>query len=105
MIRVKQETWADLPAEVVSFANAQGVSSILPAVLEMTRRVFPNAALNVLLEADPEIANDAHIVVEVKVELEVPQALEARFQWHRELFGCCPAPQVCVFRLAMELAQ
>ena len=95
-----------VPPEVRTFAAEQGVTAFLPAVLEMTRRIFPDASLSVLVEHDQEIANDRHIVVHVKVEdLEVPQALEARYQWHRELFACCPAPLVCVFRLGLELTE
>jgi hypothetical protein len=91
-------------SEVIAFAAEQGISSVLPAVLEMTQRVFPGTPLRVAIEEDPEIANDRHLVVQVKVpHLEVVQALEARYQWHRELFACCPAPLVCTFRLGLEL--
>ena len=95
-----------VPAEVLALAAKQGVTTYLPAVLEMTQRIFPNASLSVLVEDDPEIANDRHIVVRVQVEdLDVPQALDARYQWHRELFACCPAPLVSVFRVGLELTE
>jgi hypothetical protein len=92
-----------LPGDVLDFAAEQGVTTYLPAVLGMTRSVFPRAALRVVVEDDPEIANDRHIVIIVTVQdLSVPQALEARWQWHHELFASCPAPLVCVFRLGLE---
>ncbi len=92
-----------LPPDVLAFAAEQGVSAYLPDVLEMTQRVFPAAVLNVVIEDDPEFANDRHIVVLVKVEdLKAPQALETIYEWHRGLFVCCPAPLVCVFRLGLE---
>lgn len=95
-----------VPPEVLALAAERGVTAYLPAVLEMTRRIFPDASLSVLVEDDPEIANDRHIVVRVEAEdLKVPQALEARYQWHRELFACCPAPLVCVFRIGLELTE
>src|SRR5712692_7928280 len=89
-----------LPPEVLAFAAEQGVTAYLLPVLEMTQRIFPNTPPTVVVEDDPEIANDRHIVLLVRDEsLDVPQALEARYQWHRELFAMCPAPLVCVFRL------
>jgi hypothetical protein len=92
-----------LPCEVLAFAAEQRVSAYLPAVLDMTRRVFPCAALSVVVEDDPEIANDRHIVIRVNAkDLTVSEALEARWQWHRELFTCSPAPLAHVFRLGLE---
>ena len=94
-----------VPAEVIAFAAEQGVGAYLPGVLEMTRRTFPDAALGVVVEDDPEIPNDRHIVVLAKgIKLTVEQAVEATWDWHRGLFACCPAPLVCVFRLGRELA-
>ena len=91
--------------EVQRFAAERVGAELLPAVVEMTQRVFPEARrLAVGLEEDGEIEDDRHLVVEVQVgSLEVPQALEARFQWHRGLFACCPAPQVSDFRLKLGL--
>jgi hypothetical protein len=96
----------DLPPEVLIFAAEQGVSDYLPAVVEMTRQLFPHCPLTVQVEDDPEIVNDRHIVLIVKdIGLEVAQALETLWQWQRELFVRCPAPLVCIFRLGMEGAR
>jgi hypothetical protein len=106
MTQTMRTSCVDVPPEVLAFAAEQGVHGVLPAVLEMTRRISPDARLTVLLEDDPEIADDRHIVIGVSAGgLEVPVALEARYQWHRELFTCCPAPLVWVFRLGLELAR
>jgi hypothetical protein len=92
----------DLPPEVLTFAAEQGVAAYLPAVVQMTRQLFPHSPLTVQIEDDPEIANDRHIVlIAENVDLEVSEAVEARWQWLRELFARCPAPLVCVFRLGM----
>ncbi len=92
-----------IPPEVSTFAAEQGVRAVLPAVLEMTRRLFPHAEMSVVVEDDPEIANDRHIVLVVKAKgMPVPEALEKDWQWHGGLFACCPAPLVCVFRLGLE---
>jgi hypothetical protein len=92
-----------IPPEVLAFAQEQGVAAYLPAVLEMTRRIFPTAPMTVLVEDDPEIANDRHIVLEVQVpdEASVDALLQSRQQWTGDIFRYCPATHVCVFRLGM----
>jgi hypothetical protein len=93
-----------IPPQVEAFAAQEGVSSHLPAVLKMTQRIFPNAQIRLVLDEDPEIADDRHIALEVKAEdMKVSEALDARYQWHRDLFANCPAPLVCVFRLGLEI--
>src|SRR5271170_3807181 len=94
-----------IPQEVIDFAAQEGVSSYLPAVLEMTTRVFPGGLREVIVEDDPEIANDRHILVVVKAtNLDVPHGLESRWRWHGGSFDCCPAPLVCAFRLDLSIA-
>ena len=93
----------DVPPDVHKFAEEQGVTAYLPAVLAMTRRIFPIWPIKVLLEDDPEIANDWHIVFEVEVpdDAEVETLLGLREQWVSEIFEQCPSTHVCVFRLGM----
>jgi hypothetical protein len=94
-----------VPQEVLDFAAEQGVSDYLPAVLEMTNHIFPGGLQAVVVDDDPEIANDRHILIVVKAKtFDVPQALEARWQWHGGLFESCPARLVCVFRLDLSIA-
>ena len=93
------------PRDLLDFAAAQGVADCLPAVLEMTARIFPGGLRAAIVEDDPEIADDRHILIVVKAKnLEVTEGLEKRWQWHGCLFDCCPAPQVCVFRLDLSVA-
>ena len=106
MTQIAQTPGIEVPQEVLAFAAEQGVTPYLPAVLEMTRRIFPAAQMSVVVEDDPEIANDRHIVIVGQVEKRpVSEALEARYQWHRGLFACCPAPLVSVFRQGVESIQ
>ena len=57
-----------------------------------------------MLDEDPEIADDRHIALEVKAEdMKVSEALDAHYQWHRDLFANCPAPLVWMFRLWLEI--
>jgi len=103
MIQSNPATSIPIPAEVTAFAAEQGVSAELPAVLAMTERVFPGAAVSVYLEDDPEIANDWHIIVDVKAKLTVPEATAASDRWCHGLFEVCPAPLTCVFRLGLGI--
>ena len=89
-----------IPAEVIDFAASQGVSDYLYPVLEMTRRVFPSSGITMSMDEDPEIAGDRHIVLSVDMtNLGVEEIVKTEWQWCGELFHCCPATQVWVFRL------
>ena len=52
--------------EVDSLAEQLGVRAELPAVLAMTRCVFPEAVVSVEIDDDPEIANDFHLAIVVR---------------------------------------
>lgn len=103
MSQTTQAPCVAIPPDVLAFAARQAVSPFLPAVLELTNRVFPTAEPTVRLDDDPELPGDRHILFEVEVPLDVSQAIAAQRDWNDGLFRCCPAPQVCVFRLSMEL--
>src|SRR3989304_1042219 len=80
-------------AEMLAFAQEQGVSEHLSAVLDMTRRVFPGVPIAFEVDHDPEIPNDRHIVLVVEPsDLDVDTALDALYRWHNGLFSCCSAP-------------
>jgi hypothetical protein len=103
MIQPAPIAHVEISPEVTAFAAEQGVSTELPAVVAMTQRTYPNAVLTVEVEDDPEIPNDRHIVINAEgVNLSVPEAVEKTWEWHRELFGCCPAPLACVFRVSLR---
>jgi hypothetical protein len=104
MSRAASPPAVPIPEEVNAFATAQGVQAEILAVFEMTRQLFPGAAISVEMDEDPEIANERHIVVVAKgVELPVEQAVATEWEWHRSLFQCCPAPLTWVFRLGLDL--
>lgn len=93
------------PLEVSDFAAEQGVADCLPALLELTNQVFPDGLQSVIVEDDPEIADDRHIVFLVKAQnLDVDRGLAAIEQWQRGVFLSCPKPLVCVFRLGLSIA-
>jgi hypothetical protein len=92
-----------IPPEILTFAEEEGVTAYLPAVLAMTRRIFPTRPITVIVTEDPEIANDRHIVFEVEMtgKEEVDELFTTREQWIAEIFEHCPSTRVCVFRLGM----
>jgi hypothetical protein len=93
----------DVSPDVRTFAEEQGVATYLPAVLAMTRRIFPAAPMHVFLEDDPEIENDWHIILEVQVPRDATPEffVETDDQWCHEIFQHCPARYVCIFRLGV----
>ena len=105
MTQATQLLSRSIPADVLGFAAKHGLSNYLPAVIEMTERIFPDAHLAVRLEDDPEILDDWHIVLDMDVSIDVPEAVSAQRHWNDSLFRCCPAPLVCYFRLSMELVE
>jgi hypothetical protein len=96
-----------VPPDVKAFATQHGVAPYLSAVLDMTQRRFPDARqFAVLVEEDPEIADDRHIAIEVDLAgITAEQYVERDGQWGHELFQLCPAPLVCVFRLSLEIVE
>jgi hypothetical protein len=93
----------DVSPDVRTFAEEQGVAAYLPAMLAVTRRIFPTWPIKVFLEDDPEIANDWHIIFEVQVPEDATGetifALDQ--QWVQESFEHCPSTHICIFRLGM----
>ncbi len=93
-----------VPEDVAAFAKAQGVAGYLPALLEHTQQMFPSARrYAIVLESDPEIANDPHIVIELDVALTPEEALQARRRWNGAALQVCPTTHICVFRLSLAL--
>src|SRR5437588_788642 len=80
-----------VPPELLAFAAGQGVLAYLPAVLEMTRRIFPASPVRGVVEEDAEVENDRHIVFEVEVGgREVAELVAAQSRWSSEIFQHCP---------------
>jgi hypothetical protein len=96
-----------IPPEVRALAAEAGVAEYVVPVVAMTHRVFPDARrLAVLVEEDPEIVNDRHIVLEVDVpERDPDQYVASRVPWEEEMFRLCPATLGHVFRLSLGLVE
>jgi hypothetical protein len=101
-LSVRETAW-QWPADVLTFAAQHQVKAYLDPLLQAIRELFPTAvSLRVLLEDDPEIRDDWHIVFELRVPQEdIPDFVAAKRRWHTEQFRICPAPLVCIFRLTL----
>lgn len=89
--------------DVDSLAEQLGVRAELPAVMAMTRQIFPGSRATVEIEIDPEIANYVKLVIVVRLPPQKIEASVAAYQrWHRELRETCPAELATSFCLGME---
>lgn len=104
MATIASHTLNAIPQDAVEFAVQQGVSEFLQPLLEMTSRIFPDAAIRLLVETDAEDGSDHYLVVEVKVgKMAVAEAFALRQRWLEELFEQCPSTKTPVFVLGLEL--
>jgi hypothetical protein len=88
-----------VPPEVWTFAAEQGASDYVYPLIELMQRLFPGRPLTVLLEDDPEIVNDRHIVIEADVTgMTVDELVAAQRGWSSGIFRHCPATHVPIFR-------
>ena len=91
-----------LPAEVLAFAAEHGVADYLPALLEMTRRIFPTAPIKTQVVEDAETPEDRYIVFEVDVDgLDVDRMVATQHEWSGGLFVHCPPTHAHLFCLRM----
>ena len=91
------------PVEVRTFAARHEADAYLDPLRQVIQRLFPTArSVSVSVKADPEIEDDRHVVFEVQVPPQaLPDFVEAKPRWHRELFAACPSTVVCLFRLSL----
>jgi hypothetical protein len=94
-----------LQAEILEFAERNGIGPYLMPVLAMTRRMFPQAsAVDLMIDEDPEIPGDAHLLFRVSLPcLDAAQYATSKFKWSEELFRICPSPLVCIFRCRLNV--
>ncbi len=90
-------------SDVDLLAEQLGVRAELPAIMAMTRHVFPGGKVSMEVEIDPEIANYVKLAVVVRLPPQDIKASVAAYQcWHRELPETCPASLATNFCLGME---
>jgi hypothetical protein len=80
----------EIPEDVRAFAREKGVEDRLPAILEMTRQVYPGWEPTLKLVPDPELP-ESYIVVGVYTAEREPHALlKAQRAWLKNLASICP---------------
>ena len=89
-----------LSPEVAEFAAAVGALPHLAGILDLARECFPGGPVAAFVEADAEVADVRHIVVEVDVSRwDADQILEGQAAWSSGLFDVCPAPLTAYVQL------
>src|SRR4051812_36048398 len=88
-------TLPDVPIDVVEFAEKQRATRHIRPVLMAAHEAFRGAPLRLYLEADPEIANDYRIIVDVDVTgWSADQMFEAYDTWANTVLQVCPANEI-----------
>lgn len=83
----KRRSVADFPPEVRAIAERFRVAHLLPEILDFTEQIFPGPVA-VMVEWDPEIPDDPHIVFEVKATGTIAEILDREGEWHRKVLDC-----------------
>jgi hypothetical protein len=93
-----------LDAPVRHVAAQQNVAEYLPALIELTQRIYSMArSFQLGIESDPEIENDWHIVFHLALTVDVETSLQLDREWIDGLCSICPAPLTSIFRLRVDL--
>ena len=81
-----------VPAEVLAFAEENGVSEYVLPVLEAARRAFPDAPMEVRVDEDAELPEVRFIVIDADVTgYDADQIFAADEKWVDGLMRCCPS--------------
>ena len=89
-----------LSPEVLDLAAKLGVSAELPKVVKMTCEVFPDACVEVEINADPEFEAEVNLAIVVRTAIEEAHELfQVARNWHRRIFDCCHPYKVSAFVL------
>ncbi len=93
----------NIPEQVQTFAEEQGIADCLPKILETTQRLFPTAGRRaVALEEDAEIPDLRYLVIVVDVAQDLSQAMALRHQWHDAVRQFCPSRRIGTFCLSLN---
>ena len=91
-----------VPADVAAFAAENGVTDYVAPLLELTRRLFPTAPIEVLVEEDAEDRDVRYILFRVDVEgLTVDELVASQQRWSAGLFRHCPSTHAHFFCLGI----
>jgi hypothetical protein len=84
----------DVPPDVLVYAEAMGLASYLPQILELSRQAFPQAPPRLFLEKSYDPPYEVRLFLEVATEGMDEAAFSAASErWYEGLHGFCPKPQ------------
>jgi len=90
--------------EVRTFAQEMGVSAYLSGVVQATRDVFPQREILLRVEAEPDRATNAEIVLNVDVDgLSASEIRALERRWVAEFFQNCPIEHAHFFCLSLGI--
>jgi len=93
---------ANIPADVSNFAAKVNVAHYLGPLADAIGVAFPGRPLRFYLEADPEIADEWRIILEVDVNgWGISELRAGRQKWESIRFDACPPVVACVFCLVL----
>lgn len=88
----------ELAPEVLLFLRENGLEEHFPALLDATRRIFPDRSIRVFLDADREIADLRYIVVDVDTTADNAEQLMSGYRaWQQELLRLYSPTQALLF--------
>lgn len=94
----------EIPTDVRAFADREGLTTYLPGIIELTRRLFPEAVSGrFYLDDDPDALAGALIVTEVAIRDLTPEDVADRsWRWNGDLRAICPSRDAVHFSLTMD---
>lgn len=81
-----------IPDDVMACAQRDGVAAYVNPILEMTRRLFPEAPMAIVYRPDPEVADLHFLCIEVAIpdDAEVDELVAAQQRWIEQTLTICP---------------
>jgi hypothetical protein len=91
---------AIIPPEIQTFADENGVSRYLAAVIDLARQAFPASPLELSLGRDAEDETHQYIALDVEVSgMETKDLLAGQRAWSAGIARVCPSPYAVYFVL------
>jgi hypothetical protein len=92
-----------IPPEVMAYAEQEGATSYMVPMVEMTRTLFPDAPMAVVLRPDPEVADLTFLSFDVgpRDDASVDWYVAAQKRWLEETMRLCPPQVAIVFTLSL----
>jgi hypothetical protein len=89
--------------EILAYAAEHGGAEYLLPVLEMTRRLFPDAPISLAARDDPEVADLHFLAIEVPVlrDAEVDWLVAMQRRWVEEIMQLGPPDKTLLFTLSL----